>query len=419
MEDHQTPPSGDEELREKYSDKDRQAMADKGQAMPDGSYPIADAEDLDNAIHAVGRGGADHDAIRKHIIARASALGLSDRIPDNWSADGSLKQTNQALIAAAERRKKQRHRAVPLFPEVRHFRAEGLEVRSNSKTDEIVITGAPIVYERDYSVTDALGQFTERMAPGVAADVLPKADVRFLFNHDGLPLARTAAGTMTLQDSDAELRFTACLDARQQLANDLAIAIQRGDVSQMSCGFIVAQDEWSEDWEDRTIHRFADLLDVSAVTYPASPTTSIEVAHRMALQMPVESRARVRKAVTELRAGKALSAANQDKLVQGLTHLLDLASGAGVDLSSLDPDHDGDVDTLEPDVDISSDGTEGGSDAPESGVGADGFPVDQTRAAEPGEPIQYLAKATVDQVWLDSLIERGEGLHGDARKRAA
>jgi ATP-dependent Clp endopeptidase proteolytic subunit ClpP len=77
---------------EKYSADDRKRMAANGQAMPpDGAYPIADEEDLGNAIHAVGRGGADHDTIRAHIIKRAKALGLASRIPDNWNSDGSLK----------------------------------------------------------------------------------------------------------------------------------------------------------------------------------------------------------------------------------------------------------------------------------------------------------------------------------------
>jgi ATP-dependent Clp endopeptidase proteolytic subunit ClpP len=79
---------------DKYNADDRKRMAGNGQAMDDGSYPIADEEDLGNAIHAVGRGGADHDAIRAHIIKRADALGLSSRIPDNWNSDGSLKATN-------------------------------------------------------------------------------------------------------------------------------------------------------------------------------------------------------------------------------------------------------------------------------------------------------------------------------------
>src|SRR5258708_2772693 len=72
------------------------ATPGKGHAMknPGGapSYPIGDEEDLDNAIHAVGRGGADHDAIRQHVIAGAKRLGQSDKIPENWGADGSLKK---------------------------------------------------------------------------------------------------------------------------------------------------------------------------------------------------------------------------------------------------------------------------------------------------------------------------------------
>jgi ATP-dependent protease ClpP protease subunit len=88
---HPAKPMPSNSLRnDKYKADDRDSMAKSGEAMPDGSYPIADGEDLDKAIHAVGRGGADHDAIRKHIIKRAAALGQSAKIPDNWNSDGSL-----------------------------------------------------------------------------------------------------------------------------------------------------------------------------------------------------------------------------------------------------------------------------------------------------------------------------------------
>lgn len=81
--------------RAKYSADDKQAMLDKGQALAnangDPSYFIADREDLEKAIKAVGRGGSDHDGIRAYIITRAAALSLESLIPDNWNADGSLK----------------------------------------------------------------------------------------------------------------------------------------------------------------------------------------------------------------------------------------------------------------------------------------------------------------------------------------
>ncbi|AEW92941.1 MULTISPECIES: hypothetical protein [Streptomycetaceae] len=68
----------------------RQAAA-SGAAMSDGSYPIRSKAELRKAIRAVGRGGSDHDAIRKHIITRAKALGLEGMVPENWNPDGSLK----------------------------------------------------------------------------------------------------------------------------------------------------------------------------------------------------------------------------------------------------------------------------------------------------------------------------------------
>jgi ATP-dependent Clp endopeptidase proteolytic subunit ClpP len=89
----------------KYSQDDRDQMAGNGHAMPDGSYPIEDAEDLSNAIHAVGRGGADHDSIRAHIIKRANASGPQHNpgaIPDNWNSDGSLKSGSADNLSAAE-----------------------------------------------------------------------------------------------------------------------------------------------------------------------------------------------------------------------------------------------------------------------------------------------------------------------------
>jgi len=86
----------------KYSADQLRSMLASGKAMknPNGepSYPIGDKEDLSNAIHAVGRGSGDHNAIRAYIKRRASALGASDMIPDNWSSSGS----NKAADSEAE-----------------------------------------------------------------------------------------------------------------------------------------------------------------------------------------------------------------------------------------------------------------------------------------------------------------------------
>jgi phage head maturation protease len=74
----------------------RREAAASGAAMPDGSYPIKTKSDLRKAIRAVGRGGADHDKIRRHVIKRAKALGLEGMMPENWQLDGSLKDATKA-----------------------------------------------------------------------------------------------------------------------------------------------------------------------------------------------------------------------------------------------------------------------------------------------------------------------------------
>lgn len=90
----------------KYSADDMKSMVSKGQAMKNASgepsYPIADISDLKKAIRAVGRGKAGHDAIRRHIIKRAKALGASNLIPDNWSSSGSNKENTVRLSEIRE-----------------------------------------------------------------------------------------------------------------------------------------------------------------------------------------------------------------------------------------------------------------------------------------------------------------------------
>jgi hypothetical protein len=66
-----------------FSDKERSDLADKDQAMPDGSFPIRNVSDLKNAIQAFGR-AKNKVAVKAWIIRRAKALGQADLIPEAW-----------------------------------------------------------------------------------------------------------------------------------------------------------------------------------------------------------------------------------------------------------------------------------------------------------------------------------------------
>jgi len=65
------------------SPEEREKLADKGEALPDGSFPIATEQDLKNAIKAHGR-AKDPEKAKKFIIKRAKEMGKEDLLPDDW-----------------------------------------------------------------------------------------------------------------------------------------------------------------------------------------------------------------------------------------------------------------------------------------------------------------------------------------------
>jgi hypothetical protein len=74
---------GIEAEKREFSSGTRERMAEAGTAMPDGSFPIANANDLRNAIQSVGR-AKNYEAAKRHIIRRARALGMTDMLPEDW-----------------------------------------------------------------------------------------------------------------------------------------------------------------------------------------------------------------------------------------------------------------------------------------------------------------------------------------------
>jgi HK97 family phage prohead protease len=125
--------------------------------------------------------------------------------------------------------------------------------------------------------------FKERIAVGAFRKTLSEApDVRLLVNHEGLPLARTKNGTLVLTEDDRGLKFDAEL-ADTQEGRDIYTLVQRGDVDQMSFAFRVIRQNWSKDKSERTLTEVSlSDGDVSVVTYPAYPTTTVEARKKIA-----------------------------------------------------------------------------------------------------------------------------------------
>jgi len=154
---------------------------------------------------------------------------------------------------------------------------DAMALRAEDDGDGLTLRGYATVFDTDYEITDALGTYTERVAPGAFTRTLEHgADVRLLINHDGLPLARTKSGTLSLAQDDVGLLCEARLDAASPLVRSVKSAMDRGDADQMSFAFRVVKQEWADDYTDRTI-REAQLFDVSVVTFPANPATSVSL----------------------------------------------------------------------------------------------------------------------------------------------
>ena len=123
--------------------------------------------------------------------------------------------------------------------------------------------------------------FTERIVPGAFANALKASDVRVLFNHNpDRILGRTSAGTARLWEDRDGLAFE-CDLPKAQWADELHESIARGDVSQCSFGFTVAREEWSQDYQKRTILEVKEIFDVSPVTYPAYPDTTLQARNQL------------------------------------------------------------------------------------------------------------------------------------------
>ena len=188
--------------------------------------------------------------------------------------------------------------------------------------------------------------FIERIAPGAFRKTLSETpDVRLLINHSGLPVARTKNGTMTLSEDERGLFMDAEI-ADTSEGRDLYKLVERGDVDQMSFAFRVIRQKWNEDRSVRTLTEvsLADG-DVSVVTYPAYPTTTVEAreALRHAIDAIKEGRALDGESMIVVQAVLDKISDSYDSLEEGKT-MLEVVLG----LNTLEPM----VEVEEPEVEL-------------------------------------------------------------------
>jgi HK97 family phage prohead protease len=103
-------------------------------------------------------------------------------------------------------------------------------------------------------------------------------DVALLWNHDtSKPMARVRAGNLRIFTDEVGLGFEATLPDTA-VSRDAVSLIRSGVVSQCSFGFHVRGERYEKapDGKPLRVITDANLVEISAVTFPANPATSVE-----------------------------------------------------------------------------------------------------------------------------------------------
>ena len=151
------------------------------------------------------------------------------------------------------------------------------ELRVSDETNSEIV-GHAAVFDSWSETLGGLFPFKEIVRKGAFKDSIAKDDIRALFNHDpNYVLGRNKANTLELEEDEIGLRVR-ITPPNTTWAKDLVESIRRGDISQMSIGFIVEEDTWGtkEGLDIREIKK-VQLFDVSPVTFPAYQETDVGV----------------------------------------------------------------------------------------------------------------------------------------------
>jgi len=213
--------------------------------------------------------------------------------------------------------KPERRLTPPAGRELRLAELRNVEVRAaKADGDPIGFKGTASVFNKPTKIGGRWGWW-EQIDPGAYDSALERGDdARMLKNHNtDLPLARVSAGNLRLAvgsdglDVDADMVPTT-------YAQDLALTLDAGVVTQMSFAFSLAADKWEildadQPWggkegdELRTLLDFSLLWEVSPVTFPAYADTDAQLKSFDSLMhdLGVDDVAERQRLVVALRSG--------------------------------------------------------------------------------------------------------------------
>jgi len=165
----------------------------------------------------------------------------------------------------------------------------GLPVEVREQEGVLTVEGYAAVFD---TPTDIGGVFTEVIRKGAFRNAIARGDdVEFLINHGGLPIARSTAGNLYLEEDDRGLKIRAQLDPSDPDVQRIVPKMRAGMLDEMSFAFQATGQEWQSPAEGQDVRTITDvmLFDVSVVNRGAYPETSIALRSRDAALAEVDS----------------------------------------------------------------------------------------------------------------------------------
>lgn len=157
----------------------------------------------------------------------------------------------------------------------REYRNMTFEVRKDGAEPSFLVEGYASTFE-PYKLIEIDGEdYNERIEP-TAFDEADLSDVVYRIDHEGKVYARTSAGTIKLDIDDRGLHHITDL-SKTHASREHFEDIEAGNYPQMSFAFTVGADHYDAETRTRIIDRIDKVFDISAVSFPANPTTEIHV----------------------------------------------------------------------------------------------------------------------------------------------
>lgn len=163
----------------------------------------------------------------------------------------------------------------------REYRTLNIEVETRNEAGDpsYIVRGYASTFEPYVLFTDEDGNEYSEIIEPTAFDGADLSDVVFRIDHEGTVYARSSAGTLEVGVDDHGLFDRADL-SKTAKARGLFEDIAAGNYPKQSFAFTVAEDEYDRKKRLRTIKRIAKVFDVSPVSFPANPTTELDIATR-------------------------------------------------------------------------------------------------------------------------------------------